>query len=153
MDYVSQAGIARLGNAVAESFWHTLKNELIHRHQFPTRDQVCSAIFEYIEVFYNRTRRHTSIGNISPVDFELQRAKADKPPIRGIGGRSVAVTCAACEPPSGEVGLGRKPPLAFQHECGTRETGKTHRTPDFCPRCDRSASTKPNRSRIAATSS
>jgi transposase InsO family protein len=63
-------------NAVAESFWHTLKNELIHRHQFHTRDEARSAIFEYIEVFYNRTRRHTSIGNISPVDFELQRAQA-----------------------------------------------------------------------------
>jgi putative transposase len=63
-------------NAVAESFWHTLKNELIHRHQFQTRDEAQRAIFEYIEVFYNRTRRHTSIGNISPMDFELQRAKA-----------------------------------------------------------------------------
>jgi transposase InsO family protein len=63
-------------NAVAESFWHTLKNELIHRHQFQTRDEAQHAIFEYIEVFYNRTRRHTSIGNISPMDFELQRTKA-----------------------------------------------------------------------------
>lgn len=63
-------------NAAAESFWHTLKNELIHRHTFQTRDEAQRAIFEYIEVFYNRTRRHTSIGNISPIDFELQRAKA-----------------------------------------------------------------------------
>jgi transposase InsO family protein len=63
-------------NAVAESFWHTLKNELIHRRQFQTRDEAQHAIFEYIEVFYNRTRRHTSIGNISPTDFELQRAQA-----------------------------------------------------------------------------
>jgi len=63
-------------NAVAESFWHTLKNELIYRRQFQTRDEAQSAIFEYIEVFYNRTRRHTSIGNLSPMDFELQRAKA-----------------------------------------------------------------------------
>jgi len=63
-------------NAVAESFWHTLKNELIHRRQFQTRDEAKRAIFEYIEVFYNRSRRHTSIGNLSPMDFELQRAKA-----------------------------------------------------------------------------
>ena len=63
-------------NAVAESFWHTLKNELIHRCHFQTRDEAQRAIFEYIEVFYNRTRRHTSIGNLSPMDFELQRIKA-----------------------------------------------------------------------------
>ena len=63
-------------NAAAESFWHTLKNELIHRRHFQTRDEARQAIFEYIEVFYNRTRRHTTIGNLSPVDFELQRTKA-----------------------------------------------------------------------------
>ena len=62
-------------NAAAESFWHTLKNELIYRTSFQTRDQARTEIFEYIEVFYNRTRRHTSIGNLSPVDFELQRIK------------------------------------------------------------------------------
>ncbi len=63
-------------NAAAESFWHTLKNELIHRRDFQTRAEAQQAIFEYIEVFYNRIRRHSSIGNVSPVDFELQRAKA-----------------------------------------------------------------------------
>ena len=63
-------------NAAAESFWHTLKNELIHRRSFETRAEAKLAIFEYIEVFYNRTRRHTSIGNVSPVEFELQRTKA-----------------------------------------------------------------------------
>lgn len=63
-------------NAAAESFWHTLKNELIHRTNFQTRDQAKLAIFDYIEVFYNRTRRHTSIGNLSPVEFELQRTQA-----------------------------------------------------------------------------
>ena len=63
-------------NAAAESFWHTLKNELIHRRDFQTRDEASQAIFEYIEVFYNRTRQHTTIGNLSPVQFELQRAKA-----------------------------------------------------------------------------
>lgn len=63
-------------NAPAESFWHTLKNELIHRRDFQTRAEAKQAIFEYIEVFYNRTRQHTTIGNLSPVDFELQRAKS-----------------------------------------------------------------------------
>ena len=63
-------------NAAMESFWHTLKNELIHRHRYQTRDEAQRAIFEYIEVFYNRVRRHSSIGYLSPEAFELQRPKA-----------------------------------------------------------------------------
>jgi len=63
-------------NAAAESFWHTIKNELIHRRDFQTRDEAKHAIFEYIEVFYNRARQHTTIGNLSPVEFELQRTQA-----------------------------------------------------------------------------
>ena len=63
-------------NAAMESFWHTLKNELIHRHHYQTRDEAQRAIFEYIEVFYNRVRRHSSIGYLSPEAFELQRPKA-----------------------------------------------------------------------------
>jgi len=60
-------------NAAMESFWHTLKNELIHRHRYQTRDEAQRAIFEYIEVFYNRVRRHSSIGYLSPEAFERQR--------------------------------------------------------------------------------
>jgi transposase InsO family protein len=63
-------------NAAMESFWHTLKNELIHRHHYQTRDEAQRAIFEYIEVFYNRIRRHSSIGYLSPEAFELQRPRA-----------------------------------------------------------------------------
>jgi len=63
-------------NAAMESFWHTLKNELIHRHRYQTRDEAQRAIFEYIEVFYNRVRRHSSIGYLSPEAFELQRPQA-----------------------------------------------------------------------------
>ena len=58
-------------NAVAESFFATLKTELIHRQRWATRQRARSAIFEYIEVFYNRQRRHSSLGYVSPVDFEL----------------------------------------------------------------------------------
>lgn len=59
-------------NAAMESFWHTLKVELIHRQRFQTRDEATHAIFEYIEVFYNRLRRHSSIGYVSPEEFERQ---------------------------------------------------------------------------------
>ena len=57
-------------NAVMEAFWSTLKNELIHRQRFATREQARTAIFEYIECFYNRTRRHSSLGYQSPLDYE-----------------------------------------------------------------------------------
>ena len=57
-------------NAVAESFFATLKTELIYRHSWPTRTAVRRAVFEFIEVFYNRRRRHSSLGYCSPVDYE-----------------------------------------------------------------------------------
>jgi putative transposase len=61
-------------NAAMESFWHTLKVELTHRHRFETRAEATQAIFEFIEVFYNRLRRHSSIGYVSPVEFERQHS-------------------------------------------------------------------------------
>jgi transposase InsO family protein len=64
-------------NAVAESFFSTLKRELIFDMTYETRREAISSIFEYIEVFYNRIRRHTSIGGLSPETFEallLQKA-------------------------------------------------------------------------------
>ena len=57
-------------NAVAESFFHTLKTELTYHQIFETRAQANQAIFEYIEVFYNRQRMHSANGNLSPVEFE-----------------------------------------------------------------------------------
>ena len=57
-------------NAVAESFFHSLKTELTHHVKFETRSQAYQAIFEYIEVFYNRQRLHSSNDYLSPVDFE-----------------------------------------------------------------------------------
>ena len=64
-------------NAVAESFFGTLKNELIYRRPWLDRASARNAISEYIEVFYNRIRRHSTIGNISPANFEeMELAKA-----------------------------------------------------------------------------
>ena len=57
-------------NAMAESFVSTLKRELLHRSVWPTRQAAKAAIFEYIEVFYNRTRLHSAIGYLSPAQFE-----------------------------------------------------------------------------------
>jgi putative transposase len=67
---VGNTGIC-FDNAMAESFNATIKKELIHLHTWPTLGKVKSAVFEYIEVYYNRKRPHTRIGNLSPWEFEL----------------------------------------------------------------------------------
>jgi transposase InsO family protein len=57
-------------NAVMESFFKTLKSELVYQQEYQTREQARRSIFEYIEVFYNRKRLHSSLGYVSPVEFE-----------------------------------------------------------------------------------
>ena len=57
-------------NACVESFFHTLKVELVHGESFATREQMRRAVFEYIETDYNRTRRHSTLGYLSPEAFE-----------------------------------------------------------------------------------
>lgn len=61
-------------NACAESFFHTMKVETIHGERFATRTQMRHTVFEYIEVDYNRTRRHSANGYISPMAFEALKA-------------------------------------------------------------------------------
>ncbi len=69
-----QPSMSRKGNcydnAVIESFWSSLKRELVHRCEFATRAQAQAAIFEWLEVFYNRERLHSALGYQTPVDFE-----------------------------------------------------------------------------------
>ena len=61
-------------NAVAESFFSSLKKERIRKRIYKTRDLARADIFEYIEVFYNRTRRHSHLGGVSPEAFETAAA-------------------------------------------------------------------------------
>jgi putative transposase len=61
-------------NACVESFFGTLKRELIDHRQY--RDEATQDIFEYIEVFYNRLRRHSTLGYYSPAEFEARTAVA-----------------------------------------------------------------------------
>lgn len=60
-------------NACAESFFHSLKVELVHGERFATREKTRQALFDYIEVDYKRTRRHSANGYFRPMAFELQR--------------------------------------------------------------------------------
>jgi putative transposase len=63
-------------NAAAESFFATLKTELLSRRSWATRAEATSAIFDYIEAFYNRRRRHSTLDYLSPTDYEDQNAPA-----------------------------------------------------------------------------
>ena len=73
-----KASMSRKGdcydNAPMESFFHTLKTELVHHQRYATRHEARRDIFAYIESFYNRTRRHSAIGYISPIEMELKAA-------------------------------------------------------------------------------
>tara|TARA_R110001599_G_C11840902_1_gene619414 strand:+ start:50 stop:403 length:354 start_codon:yes stop_codon:yes gene_type:complete len=69
-----RCSMSRKGNywdtAPSESFFHTLKTELVHHEEFKTRVEAKHEIFEYIEVFFNRVRLHSSNGYMSPVNYE-----------------------------------------------------------------------------------
>ena len=65
-------------NAVAESFFGTLKTELIHRKIWRSRNEAREAVYEYIEVFYNRKRRHSTLGYVSPAEFERNHTQATR---------------------------------------------------------------------------
>ena len=77
------ASMSRKGNcydnAVVESFFSTLKNELVHERDYHTRDDARAEVFEFIEVFYNRQRLHQTLGYVSPVQFETHNPV----PLRG----------------------------------------------------------------------
>jgi putative transposase len=64
-------------NAVAESFFATLKKELVRRRTWPTRRELIGEVFDYIEAFYNPTRRHSTLGYLSPAQFELRASRSD----------------------------------------------------------------------------
>jgi putative transposase len=57
-------------NAVIESFWSRRQVELLDRRRWKTRVELAIAIFDYIEIFYNRQRRHSALGMLTPVEFE-----------------------------------------------------------------------------------
>ena len=62
-------------NAITESFFHTLKTELIFWNSYQTREEAKRSIFEYIEIFYNRQRLHSALNYLSPVEFEMKNRK------------------------------------------------------------------------------
>jgi putative transposase len=66
-------------NAFIESFWSSLKYETVYHRKFATRAEARSALFDYIESFYNRARLHSSLGYVSPVQFESETNQTKSP--------------------------------------------------------------------------
>lgn len=71
-----QVSMSRKGdcydNAMLESFFSSLKTECVHQHTYQSRSEAQASIFEWIEVFYNRQRRHSSLAYVSPIAYEQQ---------------------------------------------------------------------------------
>jgi transposase InsO family protein len=61
-------------NAMIESFWSRMQVELLDRKRWKTRLELSTAIFDYLEVFHNRRRRHSALGMLTPVEYEMQNA-------------------------------------------------------------------------------
>lgn len=57
-------------NTMMESFWSTMQRELLDRHAWASKEELGAAIFEWIEAWYNPSRRHSSLGNLAPIEFE-----------------------------------------------------------------------------------
>ena len=140
-------------NAVCESFHASLKKELIYRHPWPTRAQARTAIFEYIEGWYNPRRRHSTLGYLSPVDI---RAPAPKPASHDDARHPVAqhpshrMSSPHRQPPPGTPGARRAriflaPPTAPRGISGTSHT--LHQV-NPCPR-ERGRATTPLRAMLA----
>jgi transposase InsO family protein len=68
-----------LDNAMMESFWSSMQIELLDRKRWNTRVELANAIFDYIEIFYNRRRRHSGVGYLTPIEFELRSEQPSTP--------------------------------------------------------------------------
>jgi putative transposase len=70
----SMGGVgACFDNAMIESFWSRMQVELLDRRRWRTRIELANAIFEYLEIFHNRQRRHSALGMLSPIEFETRQ--------------------------------------------------------------------------------
>jgi putative transposase len=82
VQYDMRCSMSRKGNcwdnAPTESFFNSLKNERVHATRYRTHQEAMADLFEYIEVFYNRSRRHSSLGFVSPVQFLQDWMKAQQ---------------------------------------------------------------------------
>ena len=64
-------------NAVIESFWGRVQTELLNRQRWHTRIELANALFEYLEIFRNRRRQHSSLGMLTPIEYELRATRTE----------------------------------------------------------------------------
>jgi putative transposase len=69
-----------LDNAMMESFWSSMQIELLNRKKWNTRVELANAIFDYIEIFHNRQRRHSALGYLTPTEYELRSTRTSNSP-------------------------------------------------------------------------
>ena len=86
-------------NAMAESFFATLECELLERRSFKSKSEARTALFTYIEGWYNPRRRHSGLGDLSPVNFERQHHRATQKTVPGKRGLPTVGVCVACATP------------------------------------------------------
>jgi transposase InsO family protein len=72
----------RPGDEAGAALFATLKKELVHRRSWPTRRELSGEVFEYVEAFYNRTRRHSTLDYLSPADYEPTAHLVAIPPFK-----------------------------------------------------------------------
>ena len=95
----SMSGVAQCwDNAPMESFFASLKKELVHHEDYQTRAEARGSIFEYLEAFYNPKRRHSSLGYLSPVEFEQTRGVSNAPESRSLPLQGVDLEDSKHEP-------------------------------------------------------
>ena len=85
-------------NAMCESFFASLECELLDRRRFPTKAEARMAVFEFIEGWYNPTRRHSSLGRISPIEFEKRHSMHHDRAVTHRAARSVAYEAPPAQP-------------------------------------------------------
>ena len=101
-------------NAMCESFFATLECELLDRRRFKTRAEARIAVFEFIEGFYNPRRRHSSIGYLSPVEFERRAIKPDA------HDPAAVLAAVKARPPSIEANRTASVPAVLDRRCARR---------------------------------
>jgi hypothetical protein len=124
-EHVRDAGIAQsmgsrgdcYDNSVAESFFATLKKELVDRRSWPEKAELRSEIFDYIEAFYNRRRRPSTLGMLSPADYENGTLSP--------GGPGLA---ASRHPPTHKIRFTAPTPTAIAYQPLSTEAGELHLT-------------------------
>jgi hypothetical protein len=116
-------------NGMMESFWGRMQTELLNRRWWKTRIELANAIFEYLEIFHNRQRRHSSLGMLSPVEYERLRPESLSPRETNYGGSTQPGVHQSLRQTGGTSGARRVPAggHSWSRRCQCRPRGRRPR--------------------------